>query len=46
MRQFTYSNSHVASSLWFAQFGLRIHDGTQLLGRSQLVDHVSLPLIF
>jgi hypothetical protein len=46
MGQFTYSKSKVASLLCSTYFGMRIGGGAQLLSRSQLVDHTSIPLIF
>ena len=44
MGHFAYPNCKVASSLWFAHFGLRICGGAQLLGC--FLDHPSIPLIF
>ena len=46
MGQFAYPNSKVASSLWFACFGLRICGGAQQLDCFHLVDRTSIPLIF
>jgi hypothetical protein len=31
--------------LWTGCFGMRNHEGTQLLSRSRLVDHTCIPLI-
>ena len=38
-------NAKVASLLWFARFGTRIDEGTQMLSCSHLVDHTYILLI-
>ena len=46
MVQFIYSKCKVTSLLWFAHFGTRIAESSELLSCSHLVDHTSIPLIF